>query len=416
MRILYVSQYYPPEVNAPAQRVADFANAWKAAGHDVVVLTGFPNHPTGQVYGGYRLRPLQRETIDGVQVLRTYLYPTPNKGTFRRCLNYASFMSSAATIGCLAAGKVDIVVASCPQLLVGVAGWTISKFRRVPFVLGVRDVWPEALAAVGVQLNRHVYMLLERTARFLYKRADRIVTVTRGAQEVIKKYGVPDEKLELIPTGISSGAIKPTQPPADLRSTLGAKDGIVVSYIGTHGMAQQLSTVLEAAKTLSDEPKIHFVLLGDGADKDNLVRMKQDLALSNVHFLDQAPQAEALRYISASDICLVPLRKAELFRETIPSKMYEIMACARPMILGVDGEARELLESASAGVFVEPEDPAALAAAVLNLARDPESRSRYGENGRRFVVAHYDKRVLAQKYLTLLSSLVSSPTSQTRSI
>ena len=414
MRIFYVSQYYPPEVNAPAQRVADFAKAWRAAGHEVVVLTGFPNHPTGRIYDGYKLRHLRRETIDGVEVVRTYLYPAPNKGTVRRCMNYASFMSSAATIGSLAVGKVDIVIASCPQLLVGVAGCAISRFKRVPFVLAVRDVWPEALVAVGVRLNRPMYSLLERTARYLYKRADKIVTVTRGAQEVIKKYGVPEEKFELIPTGISVDAIEPMEPPAELRNALGANDGVLVSYIGTHGMAQQLSTVLQAAKTLSDEPKIHFVLLGDGAEKEDLVQMKRDLGLTNVHFRDQVPQSQALKYVSASDICLVPLRKAELFRETIPSKMYEIMACARPMILGVDGEARELLGSASAGVFVEPEDHSALAEAVLALARDPESRSKYGENGREFVLEHYDKRILARKYLTLLTSLVNSPASDTR--
>ncbi len=415
MRILYLSQYYPPEVNAPAQRVADFARAWRDAGHEVVVLTGFPNHPTGRIYDGYRLRLLRREPIDGVEVVRTYLYPAANKGTVRRCVNYASFMSSAATVGCIAVGKVDIVIASCPQLLVGVAGCLISSLKRVPFVLGVRDVWPEALAAVGVRLRKPAYSLLQHTARFLYKRADRIVTVTHGAQEVIKKHGVPEEKFELIPTGISIDSTRPMQPCGGLRSALGANDGVLVSYIGTHGMAQQLSTVLQAARKLSNEPQIRFVLLGDGAEKEDLVRMKRDLKLTNVHFHDQVPQTEALKYLCASDICLVPLRKAELFRETIPSKMYEIMACARPMVLGVDGEARRLLESASAGVFVEPENSAALADAIAALARDPESRSKYGENGRRFVSEHYDKRVLAERYLALLTSLVESPSQALRS-
>lgn len=407
MRILYVSQYFPPEVNAPAQRVSDFAKAWADAGHEVVVLTGFPNHPAGKVYDGYTLRPLQRERIGGVEVVRTYLYPAPNKGKLRRSLNYASFMCSAATIGALAVGKVDIVIATCPPLLVGIAGYWIAKLKRAPFVLSVRDVWPEALMAVDARVSRKLYNLLSRMADFLYKRADKIVTVTRGAQDVIERHGVPGDKLELIPTGIHSNAIKPMQSSAEIRGKFGDGGTVLVTYVGTHGMAQKLSTVLEAAKLLSKQPGVQFISVGDGADKQDLLEMKDHLELGNVHFIDQLPQHEALNYIASSDICLVPLRKAELFKETIPSKLYEIMACGKPIVLGVDGEARELLEAASAGVFVEPEDPEALAAAVLRLAEDPELRSQFGQNGRRFVVENYDKRTIADHYLSVLSSLVN---------
>ena len=412
MRILYVSQYFPPEVNAPAQRVSDFAKAWTDAGHEVVVLTGFPNHPTGKVYDGYRLRALQRERIGGVEVVRTYLYPAPNKGKLRRCLNYSSFMVSAATVGALAVGKVDVVIATCPQLLVGVAGYWIAKLKRAPFVLSVRDVWPEALVAVDANVSRKLYDLLSRIADFLYKRADKIVTVTRGAQDVIKRHGVPDDKLELIPTGIHSNAIKPMESSAEIRGKFGDGETVLVTYVGTHGMAQKLSTVLEAAKLLSKQPRVQFISVGDGAEKQDLLEMKDHLGLDNVHFIDQLPQHEALNYIAASDICLVPLRKAELFKETIPSKLYEIMACGKPVVLGVDGEARELLETASAGVFSEPEDPKALAAAVLKLADEPELRSRFGQNGRRFVVENYDKRTIADQYLALLSSLVNANSPQ----
>ncbi len=370
-------------------------------------MTGFPNHPAGKVYDGYRLRALQRERIGGVEIVRTYLYPAPNKGKLRRSLNYASFMCSAATIGALAVGKVDIVIATCPQLLVGVAGYWIAKLKRAPFVLSVRDVWPEALMAVDAKVSRKLYRVLNGIADFLYKRADKIVTVTRGAQDVIKRHGVPDDKLELVPTGIHSNAIKPMESSAEIRGKFGDGETVLVTYVGTHGMAQKLSTVLDAAKLLSKQPRVQFVSVGDGAEKQDLVEMKDHLGLDNMHFVDQLPQHEALNYIASSDICLVPLRKAELFKETVPSKLYEIMACGKPVVLGVDGEARELLEAASAGVFVEPEDSEALAAAVLRLAEDAELRSRCGKNGRRFVVEHYDKRTIADQYLSLLSSLVN---------
>ncbi|OFX14220.1 MAG: hypothetical protein A2Z18_08050 [Armatimonadetes bacterium RBG_16_58_9] len=411
MRILYISQYFPPEVNAPAQRVFDFAKAWTDAGHEVVVLTGFPNHPAGKIFDGYKLRLLQRENIDGVDVVRAYLYPAPNEGKLRRCANYVSFMVSAATLGCAAVGKVDVVIASSPQLLVGVAGYWISRVKRVPFVLSVRDVWPEALVAVDAKVSRRLYNLLDRVANFLYKRADKIITVTRGAQDVIRRHGVDQAKLELIPTGVHSDVIKPMDPPQDIRVRYGDGESVIVSYVGTHGMAQKLFAVLRAAQLLADEPRVQFVSVGDGADKENLVRMKNDLALENVHFVDQLPRQEALDYIAASDICLVPLRKAELFKETIPSKLYEIMACGRPIILGVDGEARKLLETASAGIYVEPEEPQALADAIRKLATDPGARARYGENGRRFVTENFDKGILAEQFLSLLCSLADAPKS-----
>lgn len=403
MRILYVSQYFPPEVNAPAQRVIDFSKAWKAAGHDVTVLTGFPNHPAGILYDGYKLKLIQREIVEGIDVVRTYLYPAANKKVLKRCINYTSFMASAALIGCSAVGKVDVVIASSPQLLVGLAGYFISRIKRVPFVLEVRDVWPEALLAVNAGLNRHFYNALDRIADFLYKHADKIVTVTRGAQEAIMKHGVPKDKLTLIPSGINIDEIKPMDPPQDIRKSFGNGESVIVSYIGTHGMAQKLSTVLEAAQQISDR-RVQFILIGDGAEKEDLIQLKERMQLDNVHFLEQLPQEEALRYLSASDICVVPLRKAELFKQTVPSKMYEIMASGRPMILGVDGEARELLENASAGIFVEPENARQLADAVSKLAKSAEMRNTYGINGRNFIEMNYNKSTQSSTYLRMLST------------
>lgn len=409
MRILYVSQYFPPEVNAPAQRVMDFAKAWTEAGHEVIVVTGFPNHPAGVVYDGYKLRLRQREVIDGIEVLRTYLYPAANKGVARRCINYFSFMASAATFGASAAGNVDVVIASSPQLLVGVAGWAISAAKRAPFVLEVRDVWPEALAAVDAKVNPVFFKLLARIAKFLYKRAGRIVTVTEGARDIIRNHGVSGDKLVLIPSGIRTDLIKPMQPPVGIRERFGGPNSILVSYVGTHGMAQGLSTVLEAAHKLSGDTRIHFVLIGDGAEKEDLLKQKEHMGLGHVHFLDQMPQSEVLNYVAASDICLVPLRKADLFKQTIPSKVYELMACARPIVLGVDGEARELVETAESGVYVEPENSSALADAVVRLADNPQTRETYGANGRRFILENYDKNLLAKTYLDMLAKLTGSP-------
>jgi len=407
MRILYISQYFPPEVNAPAQRVIDFSRAWQRAGHEVTVITGFPNHPTGVIYDGYRLRLIQRESVDGINVIRTYLYPSPNKGVFGRCLNYLSFMLSACLVGGPAANKADVVIATSPQLLVGLAGWIISRLKRAPLVLEVRDVWPEALAAVDAGVSRLFYRVLYRLATFLYKRAAVIITVTPGAQEVVSKHGIAKDKFALIPSGVDADLMRARCPDPEIRKKLGGDDAVIVAYVGTHGMSQRLETVLEAADELRDDKRIRFVLIGDGAEKTKLLEKASAMKLDNVVFFDQMPREQAQAHVVSSDICVVPLRRAELFTQTVPSKVYEAMACAKPIVLAVDGEAREIVESANAGLYVEPEEPKLLAEAIRRLAADPESRSRYGENGRNYILSHYDKKRLAADYITLLSSLVN---------
>jgi len=404
MRILYVSQYYPPETNAPALRVARFAELWREAGHDVTVLTGFPNHPAGVLFEGYRLKPVEVAEIDGIRVVRTYLYPAANRGVLKRSLNYGSFMASAIALGCRRVGDPDVVIGSSPQLLVGVAGWAIARVKKCPFVLEVRDVWPEALGAVSAG-NRTLYSMLDRIASFLYARAARIVTVSQGGKETLIRRGVSSEVIEIVPTGIRTDVVKPMVAREEIRGEMRNGADIVVSYVGTHGMAQRLKTVLDAAAKLANEPGIRFVLIGDGAEKPDLLRLREKMGLTNLVMLDQMPRTRALQYTAAADICVAPLRKADLFTRTIPSKIYELMACGKPVVVGVDGEARELVEKAGAGVFVEPEDPDALARAVLKLASDAEARKRLGENGRRYVEANCDKRLLASQYLDILDSM-----------
>ena len=363
-------------MGAPAGRVAELSRLWVEDGHEVTVLTGFPNHPTGIVPPEYRTklrRLVTRENVEGVNVVRTWLLPFPNRKAYERMLNYSSFCVSSATTG-LFLDRPDVVIATSPQLLVGLSGWWLARYKRVPFVFEVRDLWPESLAAVGVGSSDSVlHRSLAKIAGFLYRRCDRLVVVTPAFKKyLIERWRVPEDKIFVVENGVDASLFRAVQPNVALRREVGAEGKFVVSYIGTMGNAHGLETLLEAAARLQETaPKVLFLLVGEGAEKKRLVSMARSRALTNLRFVDQQPREKIPAYISASDVCLVLLKRTELFKTVLPTKMLEFMSCARPVILGVDGHARRVMEQANAGIFIQPEDPAELAEAIMRLAADP---------------------------------------------
>ena len=329
----------------------------------MTVLTGFPNHPTGQVPYEYRSkfrRLLAREWIDGVSVVRTWLLPFPNRKAYERVLNYTSFCFSAATTGMFVT-RPEVVIGSSPQLLVALSAWWIALCKRVPFIFEVRDLWPESLAAVGVGgKNAWMGRLLMGIAGFLYRKSDHIVVVSPAFRDhLVERWKVPSSKISLVGNGVETGLFSPQNADPTLRQALRLEGKFVVSYIGTLGMAHGLESLLEAAAILQrSSPEVLFLLVGEGADKDRIAAGAQSRNLANVRFIGQQPRERIPAYIAASDACLVLLRKAELFKTVIPTKMLEFMSCARPLILGVDGQARKIMDEAEAGLFVEPESVA----------------------------------------------------------
>jgi colanic acid biosynthesis glycosyl transferase WcaI len=417
MKILYVSQYFPPEMGAPAARAAELSRHWAASGHDVTVLTGFPNHPTGIVPPEYRskLRCLVvREKTDGVNVVRTWLLPFPNRKSHERMLNYSSFCASAATTG-LILSRPEVVIATSPQLLVALSGWWLARCKRVPFVFEVRDLWPESLAAVGMgNSNSLLHRILAKIAGFLYRRSDRIVVVTPAFEDyLVDHWRVPREKISVIENGVETKLFAPefignTQ--TTLRRELRAEGKFVVSYIGTMGMAHGLETIIAVAAELQNtNPEIVFLMLGEGAEKERIAALARERGLNNLRFVDQQPREKIPAYICASDACLVLLKKTELFKTVIPTKMLEFMSCARPVILGVDGQARAILEEAHAGLVIEPESPAALANAIRYLASNREVARQLGENGREHVLRKFSRHHTAEKYIHVLEALLQLP-------
>jgi colanic acid biosynthesis glycosyl transferase WcaI len=412
VKILYVSQYFPPEMGAPAARVAELSRYWAQAGHDVTVLTGFPNHPTGVVPPEYRRkfrRLLSRENVEGVKVVRTWLLPFPNRKTYERMLNYGSFCLSAAGAGLLTE-RPDVVIASSTQLLVGMSGWWLARCNRVPFVFEVRDLWPESLAAVGKgDPDSLLHRSLARIAAFLYRNSDHIVVVTSSFKDyLIQRLHIPAGKISVVENGVEADVFQPGIE-SDIRTEVGGHGTFIVSYIGTVGNAHGLETMIEAAANLQSwAPEILFLVVGEGAEKEQLISLARSRGITNLRFVGQQSRDKIPAYICASDACLVLLKKAEIFKTVIPSKMLEFMSCARPIILGVEGQAQKIVDDAQAGICIEPENSAQLAEAVRRLSGDMQVGKVLGRNGRRYILQHFSRRQTSVTYIAVLNSVLGN--------
>jgi colanic acid biosynthesis glycosyl transferase WcaI len=405
MKILFLCQYFPPEPGAPAARTHEHSREWVRQGHDVTVICGLPNHPDGEVPRAYRQKFLYDEVYDDVRVLRCWFYITPNRGRIRRSISFLSFMMASLFWGVLRGGRADVVVATSPQLLVGAAGYLLSRIKRCPFVFEVRDLWPDQIVDLGVIRNERIIEMLRKVEAFLYEKADALITVAEGARQKLIERGVPAEKIHTITNAIALDVFRPQDRTGTMRHRYGWGENFLVMYIGTHGMSQGLETVVEAAEKLKDSAAIRFVFVGAGAERELLIALAQHKELNNIEFIPAQPRADMPDFYAAADVCLVPLKKRDVFLTNIPSKMFEIMACARPVLLGAEGQAKALLDAAGAGVAFTPEDPDALAAAVLKLHTDPEQCRIYGENGRRYVEQHCNRALKARQMLELITDI-----------
>ena len=407
MRILFVSQYFPPEMGAPAARTFELARHWVAAGAEVTVVTAVPNHPNGIVPERYRGRRLVEERVDGIRVLRTWIYAAANRGFWRRSLNYVSFLFSALAFGCRRAGPADVVIATSPQFLVGIAGFVAARMRGVPFVFEVRDLWPDSIAALDVLREGTLLRLLRRIEMTLYREAALIVGVAQSTREELVRRGIDARKIVIVPNGADSEVFCDLEKYNGIRESLGLGRRFVVSYVGTHGLAHGLETVLDSADELRDHDDIQFLFVGDGARREHLEREARTRRLGNVRFVGVQPRERIPSYIATSDVSLVPLRRKPLFEKVLPSKIFEIMGCSRPLILGVEGEARAAVLEADAGLCVTPESPRELSQAILSLYRDPARAAALGRNGRDYVRRNFSRDELARRYLRVLHAVVA---------
>ena len=408
MRILFLTHYFPPEGNAPATRVHQFCRRWVENGHEVTVITCAPNVPSGKVYEGYRNRLWQREQVDGIEVIRVWTFLAANAGTVKRILNYVSFMVSAV-LAALFRRSPDVLIATSPQMFCGVAGALLRVLRRWTFVLEVRDLWPESITTVGAMKKSPLVRLLERLERWMYRRAQRIVAVGEGYKRKLVERGVPADKVTIITNGVDPTAYADAQPDDDLRERYGWTGKTTFAYIGTVGMASGLEVVPRAAARLRARGRedIHFVVVGDGAERAPLEQLATREAAGMVTFTGLLPKQQMPAVLATVDVCLVHLRAAPLFETVLPSKMFEAAATGRPILLGVAGEAAALLRETGAGEAFPPEDADALAAACERLTDDPRLRLALGAAGRAHLTPRFDVDLLAQRYQEELERLRS---------
>jgi glycosyltransferase involved in cell wall biosynthesis len=413
MHILFLSDCFPPEVNAPASRTHEHAREWVRAGHRVTVITCAPNFPYGKLMAGYQNRLVQREVLDGIEVIRVWSYMTANEGFWLRSLDFASFMLSA-TLASLTVRQPSVVVATSPQFFAAVAGWMVSTHRRCPFVFEVRDLWPEQIVANGVLSEGPTIRSLKAMAQFLYSQAALVVTVGEGYRDqLLASYHLSREKMRVVPNGILPEQFSAHGRREAARQQYGWADRFVVLYLGTHGLSQKLETVLGAARILRDRPDVLFVFVGEGARKAAIKEIAEREGLANCQFWPQQPKAVIPDLYEAADACVVPLRRSPLYTGNYPSKMFEAMAMQCPIILSADGQSRALLERAGAGIAVEPENEIALAEAVTALQSDPARVASMRAQGRQFVVREYSRRHWAERYLDVLHEAVAMGTPRT---
>jgi len=376
VRILFLSDNFPPESNAPATRLHEHALRWVRAGHEVTVVTCAPNFPEGKLYEGYRNRWRQVETVDGIRVVRVKTYITANEGFLRRTLDYMSFMASGFAMG-LFERRPDVMVATSPQFFCAIAGWALSVAKGRPFVFELRDLWPASIVAVGAMGRSPAIRMLERVELFLYRRAAAIVSVTESFREDLVARGVARAKIHVVINGVDLERYEPAPRDPGVVREFGLDGKFVAGYVGTHGMAHALPKVLEAAERLRDRDDIAFFFAGAGAERGTVERIVAERRLTNVRLIPRQPKERMPALWSVCDVALVPLRDNPVFATVIPSKIFESMGMGVPILMSLpDGEATRIVRETGAGVCVPPEDPRAMADAIVDLAEHPERVAR----------------------------------------
>lgn len=408
MHILFLTDNFPPEVNAPASRTFEHCREWVRAGHEVTVITCAPNFPRGKVFGGYRNRLWQRETMEGIQVIRVWSYISANEGFTKRTLDYMSYMVTAI-VAAPYVRRLDVVVGTSPQFFTVCAAWVVSAMKRVPFIFELRDLWPESIKAVGAMKEGRTLEALERLEMFLYRKASQIVSVTRSFKEILTRRGIEPDKISVVTNGIDLSRFKHLPKDPELVEKYDLEGRFVTGYIGTHGMAHALETVLEAAQRIAQTDngdRFRFILLGDGAKKASLRARAAEMELENVIFIDSVPKQEVVRYWSLLDVSIIHLKNTELFTTVIPSKLFESMGMGIPLLHGVAGESAEIVTSEGAGLVFQPEDAEDLCHQLRRLASEPELYDRLQAQGLE-AAKGYDRKVLAEKMLTILEQAVA---------
>lgn len=409
MHILFLTDNFPPEVNAPASRTFEHCREWVRLGHRVTVITCAPNFPKGKVFDGYRNRLWQCEEMAGIKVIRVWTFITRNKGFLLRVADYVSFMISAI-IAAMFVRKVDVVIGTSPQFFTSCAAFVTGLLKRRPWIFELRDIWPESIRAVTAMRQHRLLDLLERLELFLYRRSAAVISVTNAFKENLVRRNIDHNKIFVVTNGVDTTRFQPSARNEDLASALGLKDKFVAGYIGTHGLSHGLDTLLDAAALLKQGPhgdRIHLLMLGDGAERSRLEATARERALDNVIFIDTVAKDEVAHYWALLDIAIVHLRREALFRTVIPSKIFECMGMGIPILHGVEGESAEIVLSEGVGLTFEPENAHDLVDRLVQLMENSAHRLDLAAAGPQ-AARKYDRVGLALDMLDIVERSASA--------
>lgn len=405
LHILFITLYYPPEMGAPQSRISDLAVRLAHRGHSVTVLTGFPNYPNGIIIPEYRGKWRMYEEINNVHINRSWVYPVANVHLYGRLFNYFSFVFSSI-INSFRCGKPDVIYVESPPLFNGINGYIISRLKRAPYLFNVADLWPDFAVELGLLKPGLFLTAASWMEWFFYKKSARVATVTNSLIRRLRdEKHIPEQKLVLLTNGADINMFNPGITAPNIREKLGLSDKFIAGYIGNIGHWQKLETLIDAALLLSNNPRFHLLIIGDGARKQAVEEYMKTKKTPNVTLLSVQPHKEIPAYLSILDCAIIPLRNIQCTQQALPVKMFEAMAMAKPIIIGAPGEAQTLVEEAEAGISAEPENPHSYAEAIQRLMADNLLCKRFGHNGRKLVEIRFNRDILADTLETVLLSM-----------
>jgi glycosyltransferase involved in cell wall biosynthesis len=399
LKILILTQYFPPEVGAPQNRLFELAVRLRDKGAEVSILTAMPNYPQMEVHKEYKGKFYIHEEMSGLQVHRSWIYVTKSKGIFKRLLNYFSFVKTSFWVGWFQLGKFDYILCESPPLFLGITAYLLKKLKGAKLIFNVSDLWPESAEKLGLVTNRFFLKRATKLEEFLYRKSDLISGQTQGIVKNISNR-FPDKKVYWMPNGVDLNYYKVGSITSNWRKENGfAEDDFILLYAGIIGHAQGLEVILKAAEQVKTNPEIKFVLLGSGPEKRKLVELKEELKTDNVFFFDAVTKKEMPAIIAAINVTVIPLKKLDLFKGAIPSKIFECLAMKKPVLLGVEGEAKELfIDEGNCGLAFIPEDSSDLATKTLELYNNSSILEQLGENGYRYVQQKFTRDKIANEF------------------
>jgi len=407
MKILFITDNFYPETNAPAKRTLEHCVEWEKQGHDITVITGVPNFPKGKVFKGYKNKIYQEEKILGINIQRVWTFISSNKGFFLRIVDYLSFMLSSIFFG-LFTKKQDVIIATSPQFFTLISGYLISLYKKLPLIVEIRDLWPESIATLGIiKRSNFFYKIVLKLSNLIYKKASIIICVTKSFKEDLVERGIDKNKIFVIENGFNlKNNLSPSKTVQEVESKYNINQNkFNVAFTGTIGLAHGLEIMLNAAKLLSD---IDFYIIGEGAKKDELIKISNKLKIKNVFFIDNLSWQEIVNINQSIDIHLVHLINSSEFKKVIPSKIFESMALQKPIIMGVEGESKQIIKDANCGIFIEPQNHLDLVKVISKYRNDKNYLFRLGKNGYNHLTQYYSREVLAKKMMSKISSAINT--------